>query len=178
MDLTNIVLENIREVLSFATNYEQEFARMVMENGETETKREISNKKRLIVQKRKRVDELDVLFERLYEDHVAGVLSDERFAKMSAKYEQDQKDIRVEIVTLEAAVAGQESQLANVNKFLAVVRKYTEIQELSVSIVNEFIDKIIVYDPEKARGKRIQRVDIIYRGVGAIDLTQLRLNQA
>ena len=68
-------------------------------------------------------------------------------------------------------VSGQESQLGDVNKFLAVVRKYTEIQELSPAITNEFIDRIVVYEPEKARGNRIQKIDIIYNGVGAVDVS-------
>ena len=118
------------------------------------------------------MDELDNLFERVYEDHVAGKLNDERFTRMTGKYEQEQKDIRSEIADLESVVFGQEAQLGDVTKFLGVVRKYTEIQELSPAITNEFIDRIIVYEPEKARGDRIQRVEIIYNGVGAVNIPQ------
>jgi hypothetical protein len=147
---------------------------MVMEKSETEQRREIAGKKRLLTQKYRRVDELDTLFERLYEDHVVGKLTDERFTKMSAKYEQEQKDIRADIVVFEAAVAGQETQLGDVDKFLAVVRKYTKIQVLSPATVNELIDRIIVHEPEKSQGNRSQRVDIVYNGVGVIDLSQLQ----
>ena len=172
--LTDMVLENMRQVLHFATNYEREFARMVMEKSEAEQKRDIADKKRLLMQKHRRVDELDSLFERLYEDHVAGKLTDERFAKMSAKYEQEQKDIRAEIAAHEEVVAGQESQLDDVDKFLCRVRKYTAIQELSPAIVNEVIDKVIVHEPEKARGNRIQKVEVVYYGVGTVDLSQFQ----
>jgi len=147
---------------------------MVMEKSETEQKRDIAEKKRLLVQKRRRIDELDSLFERLYEDNVTGKLTDERFAKMSAKYEQEQKGIRAEIDAFETVVTGQESKLGDLDKFLAMVRKYTHIQELSPAIVNELIDRIIVHEPEKARGHRIQQVDIVYNGVGAVDLSQLQ----
>ena len=170
--LTEMVLDSMRKVLRFASKHEREFARMVMEKGEAEQKRDIAAKKRLLAQKRARVGELDNLFDRVYEDHVAGKLNDEQFARMSGKYAQEQQVIRSEIAELEKVVSGQESQLGDVSKFLAVVRKYTEIQELSPAITNEFIDKIIVYEPEKARGNRIQRVEIIYNGVGAVDIPQ------
>jgi hypothetical protein len=167
--LTDIVLDSMRKVLSFASKHEREFARMVMEKGEAEQKREITAKKRLLAQKRARVDELDTLFDRVYEDHVAGKLSDERYTRMSDKYEKEQKDIRSEIAELEAAVNGQEARLGDVSKFLGVVRKYTDIRELSPALTNEFIDRIIVHEPEKARGNRVQKIEIIYNGVGAVD---------
>ena len=145
---------------------------MLMESGEAEQKKDIAAKKRLLTQKRKRVDELDTLFERVYEDNVARKLSDERYEKMSVKYEQEQQGIRAEIMELESAISGQESRLGDMDKFLAVVRKYTDIQELTPALTNEFIDRIIVHEPEKARGNRIQQVEIIYNGVGAVDLSQ------
>jgi hypothetical protein len=73
---------------------------------------------------------------------------------------------------LETAITGQESRLGDVDKFLSVVQKYTDIQALSPSITNEFIDRIIVHEPEKARGNRIQKVDIIYNGVGMVEIPQ------
>ena len=170
--LSDIVLESMRKVLNFAAEDERAFAKLIMEKGEAEQKRDIAAKKRLLTQKRRRVDVLDTLFERVYEDNVAKKLSDERFAKMSAKYEQEQRDLRADMVELETAIAGQESQLGDVDRFLSVVRKYTDIQTLSPAITNEFIDRIVVYEPEKARGNCIQRVDIIYNGVGLVELPQ------
>jgi hypothetical protein len=152
--------------------YPKEFAQMIMESGEAEQKREIATKKRLLIQKRRRDAELDTLFERVYEDNASGKLSDERFEKMAAKYEQAQKDVRAEIETLEAAISNQESRLGDMDKFLEIVRKHTDIQELTPALANEFIDRIIVHEPEKARGNRIQQVEIIYNGVGALDLSQ------
>jgi len=175
-NLTEIVLENLRNVLKFAKNYERKFAEMVMDKNQTEQKREISAKKRLMEQKRKRVAELDILFERLYEDNVSGKLSDERFAKMSAKYESEQTDIRGEIDKMETQISSRESQLGDVNKFLSAVRKCAKLETLTPAIANEFIDRIIVHEPEKARGNRVQKVDIIYNGVGAVDLEQIKLS--
>ena len=168
--LTEIVLDSMRKVLGFASQHEREFARLVMEKGEVEQKREITANKRILAQKRARVEELDNLFEHIYEDHVSGKLSDERFNKMSQKYDKEQQDIVTELKELEAALSGQESKLGDMDKFLAAVRRYTDIQELTPAITNEFIDRIIVHEPDKARGNnRIQKIDIIYNGVGAID---------
>lgn len=170
--LSEIVLDNLRQVLSAVKAHEKEFARMIMESGEAEQKKDIAAKKRLLTQKRKRIDELDTLFERVYEDNVSEKLSDERFAKMSAKYEREQQELRVEVTELDAALSEQESRLGDMDKFLAMVRKYTDIQELTPALTNEFIDRIIVHEPSKARGNRVQQVDIIYNGVGAVDLSQ------
>jgi hypothetical protein len=176
--LTEMVLESMRKVLRFAAKDERAFASLLMERSEAEQKRDIATKKRLLKQKRSRINELDRLFERVYEDNVCGKLSDERFAQMSAKYEQEQKDLRAEVADIEAIISGQESKLGNVDAFLATVRKYTDIQQLSPSITNEFIDRIIVHEPEKARGNRIQKVDIIYNGVGMVELPQLEATGA
>jgi len=86
--------------------------------------------------------------------------------------EKGEAEQKRDIAELEKVVSGQEAQLGDVNKFPAVVRKYTDIQELSPAITNEFIDRIIVHEPEKARGNRIQKVEIIYNGVGAVEIPQ------
>jgi hypothetical protein len=168
----------MKKVLSFAAKDERAFASMLMEKSEAEQKRDIAAKKRLSKQKQARIEELDRLFERIYEDNVCGKLSNERFAQMSTKYEQEQKDLRAEKTDIEAVISGQESKLGNVDAFLSLVRKYTDIQKLSPSITNEFIDRIIVHEAEKARGNRIQKVDIIYNGVGLVELPQLEATGA
>ncbi|GHV45166.1 recombinase [Clostridia bacterium] len=172
-NLTEIVLENLRGVLKFAATSERQFAKMAMDKSHVEQKREIAAKKRFMEQKRKRVTELDTLFERLYEDNASGKISNERFAKLSAKYEQEQADLRTEVDRLEIELGAEQSKLGDVDKFLAAVRKCADIHELTPAIANEFIDRIIVHEPEKARGNRVQKVDIIYNGVGAVDLQQL-----
>jgi DNA invertase Pin-like site-specific DNA recombinase len=169
--LNEIVLDNLRQLLGYASKHEREFARLVMESSETEKKRDIDVKKRSLTQKRKRMGELDTLFTRIYEDNVTGRLTDERFQMMSGKYEQEQQGLKAEIAELEKTVGEQESKLGSVDKFLGVVRRYTDLQELSPAITNAFIDRIIVHEPEKARGDRVQQVEIVYNGVGAVDVS-------
>jgi DNA invertase Pin-like site-specific DNA recombinase len=175
-NLAEIVLENLRSVLAFALTYEREFAQMVMDKSELEQKREIIEKKRLLAQKRKRVGELDTLFDRMYEDSVSGKISEEQFARMSPKYELEQRDLRAEITVLETELLGKESRLGDVDRFLVMVRKSVDIQELTPAIANEFIDRIIVHDPEKAIGNRVQKVEIIYNGVGAVEIPTTQVN--
>jgi len=108
----------------------------------------------------------------LSEDNIIGKLNDERFAKMSEKYEQEQRDLRDDVVSLEASVAESEGKLGNVGHFIALVREYAEVETLSQGMVNAMIDKIIVHEPIVAYGKnRTQRVEILFSGVGKIEQT-------
>jgi hypothetical protein len=170
--LKDIVAEEIRKVVAFVLKDEKAFAAKIMETTEAEQKRTIAVNKRLIDQKRKRIAELDMIFERIYEDNIVGKLNDERFAKMSAKYEQEQRDLQDEVVSLEATVTASESMLGNVDHFLSIVREYVGVASLSIGMVNALIDKIVVYEPEVAHGKnRTQRVEILFIGVGRVDPT-------
>jgi hypothetical protein len=112
--------------------------------------------------------ELDRLFVRLYEDHVSGKLSDERFAKMSADYEAENSGLKKRVEVLERELSEQGDKVHNVGRFLDIVRRYTDIQELTPTLLREFIDKIIVHEADKSSGKRQQEVEIHYNFVGMI----------
>ena len=168
--LKDIVADEIRKVLAFVSQDEQAFALQVMETSEAGQKREIAANKRLIAQKQKRIDELDKLFERIYEDNIIGKLNDERFTKMSEKYELEQHDLENDVTSLETSVAASEGNLGNVGHFIALVRAYAGVETLSQGMVNAMINRIIVHEPEVAYGKnRTQRVEILFNGVGKVD---------
>ena len=114
--------------------------------------RELAGKRRAIIQGQNRMEELDRLFKRIYEDNVNGRISDERFEKLSAGYEAEQKDLQCKIFALNAELAEKEKKAIDVSLFLATIKKYTEIQELSPAILNEFIEKILVHAPDKLSG--------------------------
>jgi len=101
----------------------------------------------------------------LYEDNVSSRITDERFIKMSADYEAEQKQLSDRVAVIEAELAEQGEKASNVGKFLATVRKYTDIQELAPTIQREFIDKILIHEPDKSSGKRKQKVEIHYNFV-------------
>jgi len=88
---------------------------------------------------------------------------------MSTRFEAEQAELKDTAAVLEHEIGVLESEAVNIDKFLMVVRKYTEIKELSPAIIHEFIDRIIIHDPEQARGNRIQKVEIIYNNIGAVD---------
>ena len=176
--LEQLVLEELRELLRYIPKHENQFARHVMDRSAQEYKRETAAKKKAIVKHRRRISELDTLIERLYVDNVSGKVTDERYEKMSVKFEAEQAELVETADALEMEIAEEESQAVNVDRFLSVVRRYTTIEELTPAIVHEFIDRIIVHEPEQARGNRRQKVEIIYNNIGAVDRLALKAFRA
>lgn len=170
-----LVLENLREVVSYVKAYEDEFVQMVMDADIKQKSKELAKKKRVLSDKEKRYTQLDGLFQRIYEDNVSGKLSDERFVKLSQGYEAEQKDLQSEIEALRMELSQEEQQSVNVKSFLFTVKKYTEIPELTSEIVHEFIDRIIVHEADKSSGKRIQEIEIIYNHIGVFDRSKVNV---
>ena len=167
--LEKLVLEDIRRVSAYAKDHEDEFVEMVMARTMTRAQKEISAKKKDMDKSKRRISELDGLFKRLYEDNVSSRITDERFAKMSADYESEQKQLSDRVAVIEAELAEQGEKAANVGKFLTTVRKYTDIEELTPTILREFIDKILIHEPDNSSGKRQQKIEIHYNFVGELD---------
>lgn len=170
-----LVLENLREVVSYVKAYEDEFVQMVMDADIKQKSKELAKKKRVLSDKEKRYTQLDGLFQRIYEDNVSGKLSDERFVKLSQGYEAEQKDLQSEIEALRMELSQEKQQSVNVKSFLSTVKKYTEIPELTSEIVHEFIDRIIVHEADKSSGKRIQKIEIIYNHIGVFDRSKVNV---
>ena len=170
-----LVLENLREVVSYVKAYEDEFVQMVMDADIKQKSKELAKKKRVLSDKEKRYTQLDGLFQRIYEDNVSGKLSDERFVKLSQGYEAEQKDLQSEIEALRMELSQEEQQSVNVKSFLSTVKKYTEIPELTSEIVHEFIDRIIVHEADKSSGKRILEIEIIYNHIGVFDRSKVNV---
>ena len=121
-----------------------------------------------MAQAKKRSDEIDDLVMRTYEDYAKGVLSLERYQKMSAKYEQEQKELYEEISTLDNIVRRQVETKDNFDQFINLLRKYVGggIEELTPTMVNEFVKQIIVHEADNSTGKRVQRIEIIFNFIG------------
>lgn len=140
-----IVLENLKEVIRYVSDYEDEFVQMVMDTDMRQRNKELSQKKKRLTEIHSRIQELDKIFQRIYEDNISGKLSDERFMKLSKGYEEEQHTLQEEQTSLEKELQKEEKQSVDVKQFLSVVRKYTNLTELTPEIVHEFIDKIIVH---------------------------------
>ena len=170
-----IVLENLKEVIQYVSNYEDEFVRMVMDSDMRQRNRELSQKKKRLSEVQKRIGELDTIFQRIYEDNIIGKLSDERFMKMSKGYEDEQHTLQVEADEIQSELQQEEKKSVDVKRFLAIVKKYTDLTELTPEILREFIDKIIVHAPDKSSGRRLQEIEIIYNHIGEFDRSKVVL---
>ena len=163
-----IVLYDLQRVLGMARDSEAEFVAMLEEKNKRATTRGLSEKKKTCEEAERRIESLDRIIESLYEDKVSGTLSEERFIKMSKKYEQEQAELTEKVKTLREELNVAQKETADINKFLRLVKKYTEITELTPEIVRTFIDKIYIHKGEKAQGGHRQTIEIIYNCVGAI----------
>ena len=170
-----IVLENLKEVIRYVSNYEDEFVRMVMDADVRQKSRELAQKKKKLIELQKRIGELDTIFQRIYEDNITGKLSDERFMKMSKGYEDEQHTLQAEADKIQNELQQEEKKSVDVKRFLAIVKKYTDLTELTPEILREFVDKIIVHAPDKSSGRRLQEIEIIYNHIGEFDHSKVTL---
>ena len=117
---------------------------------------ELRQARKRLEQARKRNDEIDDLMMRAYEDYAKGVLSLERYQKVTAKYEQEQRELADEAATLDKFVQREQESSDDFNRFMELIAKYIGIEELTPTIVNEFVQKIIVHEADKSSGLRRQ----------------------
>lgn len=165
-----LVLEHIQGVVRYVRQFEKVFIRQARLKSAEEQKASLAGKRKALQKAQDRTEEIDRLFKRIYEDGISGRLSEERYEKLSADYEAEQKDLRDRIQT---ELTAEEQQAEDTGQFLATVRKYTDIRELTPTILNEFISKIIIHAPDKSSGKRKQKVEIVNNGVGILNIPEL-----
>lgn len=169
--LNNLVLENLRTVISYARDYEDEFIRQVTDNALTEQIKQQAAVKRQFEQQTRRIGEIDTIIQRLYEDNVTGKLPDERFSKMYDTYEKEQKQLQISTTELQASIEACEQQKVNVKSFLKLVRSYTEPEELTPEVLRMFVEKVVVHAPYRQDKRRHQQIDIFYNFVGQFDMS-------
>ena len=161
--LKEIVLGELNKMVAFVKDNEDEFIQAAMENSVQKQSSELAKAKKAMKQAEKRIAELDKLFTRLYEDNVSGKISDERFAMMSAGYEDEQKKLKATVTELTAYIDTAEQKSSDVTAFIQAVQKYEHITELTPEIMHELINKIVVHAPDKSSGHRTQQIEIQYR---------------
>ena len=169
--MEQLVLQNLQRIVAYAQEDEGEFVRRVMENKLAIQRTEQEQSKRKLEKQRRRITELDMIIQRLYEDNVTGKLTDERFAKLSATYEAEQAELKKSVESLSVIVEAAEVQAVNVKSFLKIVKKYTEPTELTPQLLHEFVEKIVVHEADKSSGHRVQRIDVHYNFIGEIDFS-------
>ena len=146
------------------------FMELIQTQWFDEAEKDMKRKRREVGQAKKRIVELDRISKRIYEDSINGTISHERLLKLSAEYEAEQKELTEKVQAEQQEVDTYEQNKSDFDSFAAIIRKYVGITELTPTIVNEFVKKIIVHAPEKIDGKRFQKVDIVFNFVGEIHL--------
>ena len=154
-----------RRMTKFATAYEDQFAEAVMQHSIRAQAIELRELQKSLASLQARDQELDKLFERIYEDNVSGKLTDERFTRMSQNYDAEQKALSVKIKETKATIDSLRSRTFTKEMFLSAVRKYTRAEKLSREMLNALIDHIEVHQAEKINGVWEQRLTIHCNGV-------------
>ena len=163
------VLRRIFDVTAMFIDNADDFRRVVQKQRFEETEKVVKRRKKELEQAKKRIVELDRIFKRIYEDDITGAISHERFLKLSAEYEAEQKELMEFVKTEQAAVDTYKQDRADFDSFAAVIRKYVGINELTPTIVNEFVKKIIVHAPDKSSGHRRQKIQIVWNFIGELE---------
>ena len=173
--LTAGVTENLRKITSYAAKHEARFMKLLVEQNEDGGRRRNAAKKKELETAQKRISELSAIFKRLYEDSVTGRISDERFSELSADYEAEQKELKERAAGLQEELSKVQEATENAEKFMKVVRKHTSFEELTPTLLREFVEKIVIHESValdgKRRGKlRRQEIEIYYSFVGKVEL--------
>ena len=172
--LEQVVLYEVKRLACFASEYENDFIKAMIGRSAKVAENARIRKQRELDALTARDRELDMLFERLYEDNVAGKIDDARFSKMSKRYEQEQGENAKKIKALRLELKKDESKRMDIDDFLETVRRYTDATTITKRMVAELIDHIEVYHAEKQDGITNQRVVIHYNCIGAFDVPDRR----
>ena len=168
--LREIVLERIRAVNEYIRDDVDAFQEEWLQCRRTDQERSIRDDKKKVEQAKKRLFDLDVIISWLYEDYVLRNISQDRYKKMSADYEAEQERLKLEIEVIEEWVEQREEMNDGLDAFIVLTQKYVDVEELTQTIVNEYIKKIVVYAPDKSSGKRTQKVKIYFNFVDDVDI--------
>jgi len=164
--IRELVLDTIRDVSGYVRENEAEFVAKIREASivkQTETAK--SHRKHLTKNER-RIVELDNLFRKVYEDNAVSKLSDERYEQLSGAYEQEQLELKQQNDILQSELEAFNADSVKADRFIEIVKRYTEFGELTNAMLNEFVEKILVHEADKTSGERIQQVEIHFNFIG------------
>lgn len=167
--LEQLVLKIIREAAEYITEYEPVFLYLFAKQHQLSVSRNLNQARKEIEKSKKRIQELDKLFASAFERNVLGTLDDERYARMTASYEKEQKELMESVAEAEQTLSSAEQENIDLRTFLSVIRQCTDIQELTPALVNRLISKIEVFDSyTDENGKKRVPVKVHFVGAGVI----------
>ena len=171
--LREIVLERIRAVNEYIRRDVDGFQEEWLQCRRQDHEKNIRNDKKRVEQAKKRLSDLEIIIRKLYEDYALGHINLALYKKMSTDYESETERLKLEIEVTEEWVEQQQEMNDGLDAFIALTEKYVDVTELTQTIVNEYIKKILVYAPDKSSGKRQQRIKIFFNFVDEIDIPVL-----
>ena len=172
-----LILETIRYALKSVRMDEAAFIKNMRSASEVRDKGEVKKLKADFSKKEKRFADLDLLIKKVYEDNAMGKLPDRRYEMLSSDYEKEQQELEISMQEIREKLAQFEDDTDRTEEFLSLVRKYTDIQELTPAIVNEFVDKVMVHKIEEIDGERVQEIEIFLNYIGKVELPVQELSE-
>lgn len=167
--LIEIVSDKLRQTIQEAHFDQEAFLKKLEQQSQAQFSKDNKRQRQQLQKDEHRFKEIDGIIQKLYEDNLLGKISDERFVKLSQSYEEEQKQLQASISDLTEKLAKQQEDSLNISKFIARISKYTELPKLTVEIVNELIDKIVIHKPTGTKRNRIIQIDIYYNFIGKLN---------
>ncbi|MGQ7636281.1 recombinase family protein [Streptococcus suis] len=174
--LIEIVSDKLRQTIFEAQLNRENFLKKLEQQSQAQFSKDNKRQRQQLQKDEHRSKEIDRIIQQLYEDNLLGKISDERFVKLSQTYEEEQKQLQTSISDLTEKLARQQEDSLNISKFMTRISKYTQVSELTVEMVNEMIDKIVIHKPTGTKRNRIIQIDIYYNFIGK--LTNAKASQA
>lgn len=167
--LIEIVSGKLRQTIQEIHFDQEAFLKKLEQKSQAQFSKNNKRQRQQLQKDEHRSKEIDNIIQKLYEDNLLGKISDKRFVKLSQSYEEEQKQLQTSISDLTEKLAKQQEDSLNISKFMARISKYTELPKLTVEIVNELIDKIVIQKPTGTKRNRIIQVDIYYNFIGKLN---------
>ncbi|MBE6529038.1 MAG: DUF4368 domain-containing protein [Ruminococcaceae bacterium] len=164
-----MIKNDLQFTIHYASENKEEFYNILKNRSDAKTKRELSQSLKEVADIEARMKELDKIIQNLYEDKVSGKISEDRFFKMSENYETEQAELKEKAEKLKGSIQYSKNQMDDILKFLAIVDKYSDFQELTPEILRAFIDKVLIHEKQKVDGHYRHTIEIIYNFVGAVE---------
>jgi hypothetical protein len=168
--IRDLLLEVIKATGTYVKEHEAEFIEKVRSSTKLQQENEVKTLKKRLSREQKRINELNTLIKKIYEDNVNGKISDKRFEMLLTDYESEQNELESSADALEKALHEYQENSDNVDKFIELVHRYTDFTELTTPMIHEFVEKIVVHEADKSTGERIQQIDIYLKYVGKLDI--------
>jgi len=165
-----LILDTIKAATARVEENETEFIKQIRETSEIRQEETAKAYKKNLTKAQKRVTELNTLIRRIYEDNISGKLTDKRYELLSAEYEAEQEELEKNIAETQTAIDNFTADSMRADRFIELTKRYKDFTELTTPMINEFIEKIIVYEAEKIDGERFQEVDIYLNFIGKFEI--------